>query len=96
MQKKDTFQEKNIFTTEANFISKQSLCQEAVTIFIIIIIIIVIIIIIFIIIIINIQYFFILAALKAKSYLFASRSLYTALWALEYPLYLFLPEKGRN
>ena len=95
MQKKDTFQEKNIFTTEANFISKQSLCQEAVTIFIIIIIIIVIIIII-IIIIINIQYFFILAALKAKSYLFASRSLYTALWALEYPLYLFLPEKGRN
>ena len=75
MQKKDTFQEKNIFTTEANFISKQSLCQEAVTIFIIIIIIIVIIIII----IINIQYFFILAALKAKSYLFASRSLYTAL-----------------
>ena len=76
MQKKDTFQEKNIFTTEANFISKQSLCQEAVTIFIIIIIVIVIIIII---IIINIQYFFILAALKAKSYLFASRSLYTAL-----------------
>ena len=92
MQKKDNYQEKNIFTTEANFISKQSLCQEAVTIFIIIIIIIVIIIII----IINIQYFFILAALKAKSYLFASRSLYTALWALEYPLYLFLPEKGRN
>ena len=66
---------KNIFTTEANLISKQSLCQEAVTIFIITIIIIVIIIII----IINIQYFFVLAALKAKSYLFASRSLYTAL-----------------
>ena len=76
MQKKDNYQEKNIFTTEANFISKQSLCQEAVTIFIIIIIIIIVIIII---IIINIQYFFILAALKAKSYLFASRSLYTAL-----------------
>ena len=63
---------KNIFTTEANLISKQSLCQEAVTIFIITIIIIFIIII-------NIQYFFVLAALKAKSYLFASRSLYTAL-----------------
>ena len=80
MQKKDTHQEKPFLLLKP--ISKQSLCQEAVTIFIIIIIIIIIIIviiIIIIIIIINTEYFLILAALKAKSYLFASRSLYTAL-----------------